>query len=933
MAKEKKKRRKSVSEFFSTLNTNKAENLPSPGGEVVVSKKSKVIKWLLSGTVIGLTTIGITVPWALASCAIIDKAPIDSNETMYTIKIGDVVHTVTYKDFEERTNAYVARDNQKIIDLTNSFNASVVKKLYDEEHNAYVKFKAIIDQKNKDLGSTEEVGPTTYGNDVAKSSDKIAEEQAKNLQDAKRSFQGTGDKDWIEKWTMELKTNPIYGFQDFKDGNAASLIELESKAVEFMTTTALKKPALARFEAAQIVTDKWTAKDLSWEPSKDIKYQDPVTNVETTITKDNAKNFLYGQQGFLEEGVNVVRDPKPTVENQAKLAVFQTNSYMPEFRKPNTLLKKILPNFFNSAVISSVDLAIKPGEKNFTAFTFDKTVLTNLFTITTNPKNNLIPANKFAAILQLSKFQGAMLPETTTGPGGGVSQPIQPSLNQQRALDEQLITNLGGTSTDQPPADDGSSAAGPGIQLGSSKFKIFNEHTATADNEAQRWTNIVALGSDANSFRTTKQNQQPPELLFTPKKVNPINIFLDLLLSINGVDSQIDFDKTGAKPGDYTYLKEYWNKIAGEGKASQGIVRFVELIKANFDVPATGSNPGPVPFQQQPPQPPAAADTILGENRGLTGVKNVILNDYNTLLQNAVDSLTEADITWLGNLFTIVFMDKKAKVNNVPGIGLIEEQTGNSTTMKDNFSQTAGFWSTYQLSEKTFLQVNNEGMKIFTREVVTSGQLASKIDQMIIDDLTRTLDTKTATALLYEVTGIYQKINTDEIINVSLINEENSSNQKENAALFKYKLAKDLFPNKDIGAFDAGEAFLDQLTTDEKKQVNDQFTLFNNYLEVNVTSYFAKEENKTFEKITDLLNTNVQLNKYYEFTTIEDENKQSVLYWQTDPEKPYQYNSSGSGTGSGSASLDQKLLGINNIESEFVKRYLNLIKAYKTTSN
>ena len=136
-------------------------------------------------------------------------------------------------------------------------------------------------------------------------------------------------------------------------------------------------------------------------------------------------------------------------------------------------------------MISSVDLAIKPGEKNFTAFTFDKTVLTNLFTITTNPKNNLVPANKFAAILQLSKFQGAMLPEPPTGGGGG-SQPAQPSLAEQRALDEQLITNLGGTSTDQPPADDGSSAAGPGIQLGSSKFKIFNEHTATADNEAQR---------------------------------------------------------------------------------------------------------------------------------------------------------------------------------------------------------------------------------------------------------------------------------------------------------------------------------------------------------------------------------------------------------------------------------------------------------------
>ena len=922
MAKEKKKRRKSITDFFSSSKTtNESNNLTTATGEVV-SSKSKIAKWMLSGTVISLTTIGITVPWALASCSIINRAPIDGNEVMYTIKIGDVEHTITYKDFEDRTNAYVSRDNQRIIDLTNSFNASVVKKLYDEEHQAYVKFKAIIDQKNKDLALNEAVGPTTYGYDVSQTSDKIAAEQGKNLQDAKKRFEATGDKDWIDKWTMELKTNPIYGFQDIKDGNTASLSEIENKAVEFMTTTALKKPALARFEAAQIVTDKWSAKDLTWEPKQDIKYTDPITNTEQTISKTEAKEFLVGSKGFLEENVNVVKDPKPTPNDPNKIAVFQTNSYIPQFRKPNALLKEILPNFFNSAVISSFDLAIKPGEKNFTAFTFDKSVLSNLFKITTNPANNLVPANKFAAILQLSKFQGAMLPQKSAG--GNKQQNVE----EQRAWDEQLITNLGGASTDQPPAD-GTTPANPGAQLGSSKFKIFNEHVAAGDNDAQRWSNIVALGSDANSFPAPKQQNQQKELLFTPKKVNPINIFLDLLLSITAVDGVIDFDNTGSKANEYAYLKPYWKEIAGDGKASSGIYNFVKLIKDSFNTAISSVTPPvppappapPVPFQQQQP-PTGTADTILGQNRGLISVKDTLTPDYNTQLQNAVDALTDADLVWLGKLLAIVFMDEKAKVNNVTGIGLIESTT-TPGTFHDNYNQTAGFWSVYQLSEQTFLQVNNDGMKVFTREVITSeSNSTAKIDQMIVDDLTRTLDEKKANSLLYEVAKIYEKINTDEIINVSLINEK-TNNKMENAWLFKYKLIKELFPNKNVGEFDPDGNFFNSLNDNEKQTVNESFDLFNTYLEVNLTSAFAKEENKAFEKITDLLNTNVQLNKYYEFTTIQDANKQTVLYWQLDPTKPYVHNTAGS-TGN---QIEEKYLGIANIESEFVNRYLTLVKA------
>ena len=292
-------------------------------------------------------------------------------------------------------------------------------------------------------------------------------------------------------------------------------------------------------------------------------------------------------------------------------------------------------------------------------------------------------------------------------------------------------------------------------------------------------------------------------------------------------------------------------------------------------------------------------------------------------MQNAVDALTDADLVWLGKLLAIVFMDQTAKINNVPGIGLIED-TANANQFHDNYNQTAGFWSVYQLSEQTFLQVNNDGMKVFTREVITSeSNSATKIDQMIVDDLTRTLDEKKANSLLYEVAKIYEKINTDEIINVSLINEK-TNNKMENAWLFKYKLIKELFPNKNVGEFDPDGNFFNSLNDNEKQTVNESFDLFNTYLEVNLTSAFAKEENKAFEKITDLLNTNVQLNKYYEFTTIQDANKQTVLYWQLDPTKPYIHNN---GSGSAGNPPEEKYLGIANIESEFVNRYLTLVKA------
>ena len=121
---------------------------------------------------------------------------------------------------------------------------------------------------------------------------------------------------------------------------------------------------------------------------------------------------------------------------------------------------------------------------------------------------------------------------------------------------------------------------------------------------------------------------------------------------------------------------------------------------------------------------------------------------------------------------------------------------------------------------------------------------------------------------------------------------------------------------------------MNQLTEAERKQVNESFEFFDTYLNITVNSYFAKEENKALDKITDLLNTNIQLNKYYEFTTIESTDKQTVLYWQN-PNNIYQHTT----TQAGAAPDPNKYIGIDKIETEFVNRYLSMMRIYKKTTN
>ena len=923
MANDKKKRKKSVAEFFSTLNTNKSEAKPTPAGEVVTNPKSKVVKWVLGGTVLTLSTVGIAVPWSLSSWSVIEKKPLNNSDIMYEIKIGNVVHKITYKDFEDRTNAFVSRDNQKIIDLTNAFNASVIRNLYDEEHDAYLKFKAIINQKNKDLKISETVGPETYGYDVSKPSAKIAEEQSKNLYDAKKNFQTTLGRNWPDKWLSELKTNPIYGFQDLKDQTGLNLEQIEKKAIEFMTTTALKKPALARFEAAEIVTDKWTTRDLdAWHHNENDQNVVEYYDSQNVLQKLSGKEVNEFMTTILDRSKNAKTLDNPSPGTLTKLAVFQTKSYVPKFRRPNDLLESILPNFFNTAVISSVDLAIKPGEANLSAFTFDKSVITNLFKITSDPSSPLLKTNEFAAILQLSKFRGAALSPTGSAPFASDPNQANSQLKMNQARDEQLIINLSGSAPEETPQD-GEETTPPVNEaaktLGSSKFKTFGDLLAAGEegSEANRWANVVALGSDSTLFANKPFNSVAvnQDSLFKPQDTNPFNIFLKLLLSIEDKKRNPDFDalKNSSQPAkNLDKLKSFWEKIEGGEGASYQVLQFVNLVKAAFDLNTkVGTN-----------------SDFDSQKDVLTSAKTTLPPSYNTTLQNIVDGFSEGDIAFIGKLLAVSFADPNARVNNVPGIGITPTSPG-STPSNDiyDYNKAAGFWSLYKLSDTTFLHLNSDGMKIFTIETFNEKTTSGKFDQMIMSDLDRSLDEKTSSLLLYDVKSIYEKISKEEITNYVLLKDKQTINpfkstttnqESKNILLFKYKIAQEL--GKDVGEFDNGN-FWDNLSPSDQNDINNEVNFFNNFVDANLSILLAEEENKSLDKITELLTTNVEKKKYYEFATIQDlTSKQTDLYWQFDPSNPYTPKNVAPNP------ILNDYLGMSNIETRFIEKYLELVK-------
>lgn len=828
---------------------------------VDINPKSTKAKWIFGFAVFSVATIGLSVPLALTNWQTKIEQPISANEIMYEIKIGNLVHQVTYGDFEKRAQSFVARENQQLIDLTNSFDSAIIGNLYEQEHQAWLKFKAVLEQKNRDLKINQDIKADQYGYDVTKSASKIYQEQEQNLNDAKRGFQSALGGNWESKWLTELQTNPIYGFQALNGQSGQDLAKIETKAIRYMTTQVLKQPALARFEKAQINVDQWTRQDLSWNPSQDISYQDDQGQNQV-ITKAAAKQMIATM-------VDLNANAKFSLQSENPLqtvAVFTTQSYLPEFRQPNQLLKTFTKQWFQSAVVSTLTMPIKMGTTNLRALSFPNETLVNWFKINDKPESSLIAPNQFAAILQLSYFQGATITKQS---------PIQ------QARDQQLLINLNGRSqSDQPDtggetpmqtfADENQpNPSDPNRVLGSSKWMITSDLLDSSnEDQNQRWINLLALGNAQTGLLN------PEQALFKAKQHNPFNVWIDLLLTINALNDQPDFNVQIGGTRPYQALAKFWSEIKGTG-ASQPLVNFVNLIKMTF-------------IHKQ-------------NSSGLMGIKPSILATYNDDLSAIINQFSEADWSFLGKLLRIALIDPDARLNNVPGQGIVSSQN----PMINNYDLASGFWSLYQLGPQTFLNVAQEQMTIFSVEKIDE----QDVDAMILSDLERSLQPELKENLLYDVSAIYEKINQEPVIKQLLLQQEELMNR------FKYQLIQDLLSDVKVEPFDPKGQFMNNLNEDQKTLINESVMIFQDYIEQQNQLLTSEAQAKGLEKISDLLVGAIETYRYYDFSVVANQNREEAIYWQYDPDTLYQ-----------AVAIDPNYWGITNVQRAFINRYLNLFK-------
>ena len=90
------------------------------------------------------------------------------------------------------------------------------------------------------------------------------------------------------------------------------------------------------------------------------------------------------------------------------------------------------------------------------------------------------------------------------------------------------------------------------------------------------------------------------------------------------------------------------------------MVRFIDTLKKAFDY-AGQSSSGTSPF----------ASAAAKDPSGITGIKTTLPSSYNNELENAVNALSESDLAFLGKILTVSFVDDQARVNNVPGEGIV----------------------------------------------------------------------------------------------------------------------------------------------------------------------------------------------------------------------------------------------------------------------
>ena len=806
------KKEKKSSSFFSNLNSNSTIEY----GLAETNKKSKAAKWTIAGLLVATTVVGVAVPWSLSSCAISIKKPYADSNIMYTYidNITGKEVAVTYAEFEERVQN-VQSSNSVLEQWDDIFYESTLKKMYNEERNAFLKFQAIYKKLH---GSNPTI--SNFGADLGTKFDDIKKQQESILNENKKSFQKatSSNESWLDLWIKELQTNSIYGPQSTNE-NSRNIVVLEQKALAYMINSQIKEASLARYRGASITTESWKFEDFSFankvNPSNSgeyVSYKDNDDKKQSITEKDAVDVW----KSYLTKNQNVVQPKTITDQNNSKLAVFETKSYLTNYRNPiaNENLTSTITKNYKLGLVSSFEITgITPGSSNISPFTISSDVLKSLFKAQ-NPNSSNALAN-FIPFSRLSSFQGANLVNTSTNENDSnyISNFKDDLLVKTFVTDESLNSLLGSSKLVESSS-------------------LLTTTTSSDSDTSSTTLNVFGLAALSSSSTGATSSNSNNKSLFSINSTNPFTEFMKILLSLaNSTSNEIDFNNTSINANNN--FKTNWQKLEYGNSFSNNLKIFVTFLKNNLN------------------------NDTFEFNSSLNA------NEFNNQLENNISALSSDDLNFLGQIFNCILI-------------------GDSNNIKVNYEgnnvyNQVGYWTLYQLSnnttngttQQTYMYVSSTGIKIFSKKFDNPTLL--DFQKMVLSDLNQTINVETdkSPTLYYDVSSVFSKLNNDNMIILSLLDQQNNIPES-NEKLFKDNIKKYLK--------DENPSYTEEKLDSETTKIYSSF-----YEEAKLAFNQANSDaiGNIISTIPSSLQTLMDSARIYDFATILDTSGEKLAVFQT----------------------------------------------------
>lgn len=454
--KKEKKPKKSLRQAMSSLNVTKDVE----HGNVVLNPKDKRVKWFFIFGILAVVATGISVPWALSYRSVKEKVGREDSNKL----LND--ENLNFGELENSLNAY---SNEQIKAYSKEYQDLITQYLYIQERNAFLKFKAFLENtKYKD--DKTKFAASNYGADLSTPFADVKNKISNKFYDEKKAYKAQNP-DWTKSWRKMLLTDEKYGKPLGDNVNpdkpGESIEYIEKKVINYLLAQELKAAAFARYSSADIKYDIWKFEDLDLKLEQDINFdeatpeviinEDGSWEIKEKLNKNGATLTVKASVDYWKQYLNKAKIGQVgsnifyegNLDKKATISVFETKSYVPEFRNPINAFASIFSKSYKAANISKLSLGFGLDKQ---VWTFTKDVFIKLFSKYEYYDYTSGKTETRLVIQGLQNYQG-----TNTILSGSLSdEQARTQLNQDYALNKIL-----GASTSTEESDTAKKAKKP----------------------------------------------------------------------------------------------------------------------------------------------------------------------------------------------------------------------------------------------------------------------------------------------------------------------------------------------------------------------------------------------------------------------------------------------------------------------------------------